>query len=308
MWFTRVSINHPVFATMMMVAFVVLGLFSYKRLPVEQFPDVAFPVVVVQTEYPGASPEVVESEVTRRLEEQVNTISGVYELSSRSYEGVSLVIVRFDLAVDPVVAAQDVREKIALVRPALRREVKESLVTRVNPDDDPVVSVAVRSPQRGPRELTTLTEQVIKRRLENVRGVGRVTVVGGVRREIQIALRFKLAFVDAGATAPLNLGNDQRGLRLDKETRQAWVNGLLIDPPLSLHQYRLLDALWESGGSVLTRDQIVNAVWPEAAGDGVSEQAIDALVRRLRERIEECDNEFRYIITVRGHGFRLENR
>jgi HAE1 family hydrophobic/amphiphilic exporter-1 len=189
MWFTRVSINHPVFATMMMVAFVVLGLFSYKRLPVEQFPDVAFPVVVVQTEYPGASPEVVESEVTRRLEEQVNTISGVYELSSRSYEGVSLVIVRFDLAVDPVVAAQDVREKIALVRPALRREVKESLVTRVNPDDDPVVSVAVRSPQRGPRELTTLTEQVIKRRLENVRGVGRVTVVGGVRREIQIALR-----------------------------------------------------------------------------------------------------------------------
>jgi len=189
MWFTRVSINHPVFATMMMVAFVVLGLFSYKRLPVEQFPDVAFPVVVVQTEYPGASPEVVESEVTRRLEEQVNTISGVYELSSRSYEGVSLVIVRFDLAVDPVVAAQDVREKIALVRPALRREVKESLVTRVNPDDDPVVSVAVRSPQRGARELTTLTEQVIKRRLENVRGVGRVTVVGGVRREIQIALR-----------------------------------------------------------------------------------------------------------------------
>lgn len=126
--------------------------------------------------------------------------------------------------------------------------------------------------------------------------------------EIQIALRFKLAFVDAGATAPLNLANDQRGLRVDKETRQAWVNGLLIDPPLSLHQYRLLEALWESGGSVLTRDQIVNAVWPEAAGDGVSEQAIDALVRRLRERIEECDNEFRYIITVRGHGFRLENR
>lgn len=126
--------------------------------------------------------------------------------------------------------------------------------------------------------------------------------------EIQIALRFKLAFVDAGATAPLNLNTEQRGLRLDKETRQAWVNGLLIDPPLSLHQYRLLEALWNSGGSVLTREQIIEAVWPEAAGDGVSEQAIDALVRRLRERIEECDNEFRYIITVRGHGFRLENR
>ncbi len=126
--------------------------------------------------------------------------------------------------------------------------------------------------------------------------------------EIQIALRFKLAFVDAGATAPLSLDSDKRGLRLDKETRQVWANGILIDPPLSLHQYRLLEALWDSGGSVLTREQIVEAVWPEASSEGVSEQAIDALVRRLRERIEECDEEFRYIITVRGHGFRLENR
>ena len=174
---------------MMMVAFVVLGLFSYNRLPVEQFPDVAFPVVVVQTEYPGASPEVIESDITRKIEEQVNTISGVYELSSRSYEGVSLVIVRFDLSIDPVSAAQDVREKIALVRPGFKKEVKESLVTRVNPDDDPILSIAVRSPQRSARELTSLTDQVIKRRLENVRGVGRITLVGGVRREVQIYLK-----------------------------------------------------------------------------------------------------------------------
>lgn len=126
--------------------------------------------------------------------------------------------------------------------------------------------------------------------------------------ELQIALRFKLAFVDAGATAPLSIETDKRGLRIDKETRQVWVNGMLIDPPLSLHQYRLLEVLWDSGGSVITREQIIDAVWPEAASEGVSEQAIDALVRRLRERIEECDDEFRYIVTVRGHGFRLENR
>jgi len=126
--------------------------------------------------------------------------------------------------------------------------------------------------------------------------------------ELQIALRFKLAFVDAGATAPLSLDNDKRGLRIDKETRQVWANGIIIDPPLSLHQYRLLEVLWDSGGSVVTREQIIDAVWPEAASEGVSEQAIDALVRRLRERIEESDDEFRYIITVRGHGFRLENR
>ncbi|MFZ1756464.1 MAG: FHA domain-containing protein [Caldilineaceae bacterium] len=126
--------------------------------------------------------------------------------------------------------------------------------------------------------------------------------------EIQIALRFKLAFVDAGATAPLTLDDSLPGLRLDIETRQVWVNNKLIDPPLSLHQYRLLHALWESGGGVVTREAIINIVWPEASGEGVSEQAIDALVRRLRERIDECDAEYRYIVTVRGHGFRLDNR
>ncbi|HLS57286.1 MAG TPA: efflux RND transporter permease subunit, partial [Zeimonas sp.] len=189
MWFTRVSINHPVFATMMMAAFLVLGIFSYHRLPVEQFPNVEFPVVVVSTAWPGASPEVVESDITRRIEEQVNTISGVYELSSRSFEGNSVVIIRFDLTVDPAQATQDVREKIALVRPLLREDVKESLVTRFNPDEVPVVSLAIRSPQRDARELTTLADQVVKRRLENVRGVGRVTLVGGVRREVQVDLR-----------------------------------------------------------------------------------------------------------------------
>ena len=126
--------------------------------------------------------------------------------------------------------------------------------------------------------------------------------------EIQVALRFKLAFVDAGATAPLTLDSENQGLRLGKDTRQVWINNVIADPPLSLHQYRLLEVLWDAGGGVVTRDQIIEAVWPEASSEGVSEQAIDALVRRLRERIEECDQEFRYIITVRGHGFRLENR
>jgi len=189
MWFTRISIGNPVLATMMMLAFVVLGLFSYNRLAVDQFPDVSFPVVVVQTEYPGASPEIVESDVTRRIEEQVNTVSGINRVSSRSYEGVSVVIVEFDLVTEPARAAQDVREKVALVRASFKKEVKEPIVSRFNPDDQPVISLAVQSPTRDARELTTLAEQVVKRRIENARGVGRVTVVGGVRREVQIVLR-----------------------------------------------------------------------------------------------------------------------
>ena len=189
MWFTRISIDNPVLATMMMLAFVVLGLFSYNRLAIDQFPDVSFPVVVVQTEYPGASPEIIESDVTRKIEEQVNTVTGINKLSSRSYEGLSVVIIEFDLVTDPVKAAQDVREKVALVKAAFKREVKEPIVSRFNPDDQPVVSLAVLSASRDARELTTLADQVVKRRIENARGVGRVTVVGGVKREVQVYLK-----------------------------------------------------------------------------------------------------------------------
>ena len=136
MWFTRLSIGNPVMATMVMAALVVLGLFSFQRLKVDQFPDIELPTLVVQIDYPGASPEIVETEVTRKVEEAVNTVAGISQLYSRSYEGSSVVIIQFDLSVDPARAAQDVREKIALIRPSFRPEVKESLVTRVNPEDN----------------------------------------------------------------------------------------------------------------------------------------------------------------------------
>ena len=193
MWFTRISIGNPVLATMMMMAFVVLGLFSYDRLRVDQFPDVTFPVVVVQTDYPGAAPETVESDITRKVEEAVNTINGINSLTSRSYEGSSLVIIEFVLTVDPAQAAQDVREKVALVRSGFRKEVEEPRITRYDPADQPIFSVSVTaeagSPDRSLRELTTIADQVVKKRLENVRGVGSVTLVGGVKREIQIYVK-----------------------------------------------------------------------------------------------------------------------
>jgi HAE1 family hydrophobic/amphiphilic exporter-1 len=175
----------------MMAALLVLGLFSYSRLSVEQFPDVTFPVVVVDTEYPGAAPENVEEELTRKIEEAVNTVSGIKTLSSRSYEGRSTVIIEFDLTVDPKLAAQDVREKVALIRPQFRDEIKEPKISRFNPDDFPIASVAVLSSTRSLRELTTLADQVIKKRLENVGGVGQATLVGGVKREIKVYLNLE---------------------------------------------------------------------------------------------------------------------
>ncbi len=128
--------------------------------------------------------------------------------------------------------------------------------------------------------------------------------------EIQIAMAVKIAFIESEATAPLAFtgGPPAPGgrLRLDRDARRVFVGNKEIDPPLSLPQYRLLEMLFDANGGVCTRDQVIEAVWPEAISDGVSEQAIDALVRRLRDRIAEIDPEHQYIVTVRGHGFRLD--
>ena len=205
MWFTRVSLKNPVFATMVMLAIVVLGLFSYQRLRVDQFPNIDFPVVVVTAEYPGASPEIVESEVTKKLEEGVNSIAGINALTSRSYEGQSVVIIEFQLHMDGRKAAEDVREKVASIRPNFRAEVKEPRVLRFDPASRAIWSIAVLpDPARGKPmtdvELTNWADQVFKKRLENVRGVGSVALVGGTKREINIYLN-PLAMESFGITA-----------------------------------------------------------------------------------------------------------
>ncbi|MEY2683662.1 MAG: hypothetical protein RJA09_806 [Pseudomonadota bacterium] len=193
MWFTQVSLRNPVFATMVMLAFVVMGLFSFQRLQVDQFPSIDFPVVVVTTEYPGAAPEIVETEVTQKVEEAVNTIAGISSLTSRSYQGQSVVIIEFGLHMQARKAAEDVREKVALLQPSLRDEVNDPKVLRFDPASRAIWSVAVlpdASQGQAPNaaELTQWAEQTFKKRLENVRGVGSVTVVGGTRRAINIEL------------------------------------------------------------------------------------------------------------------------
>jgi len=175
---------------MVMLAFVVLGLFSYQRLKTDQFPNVDFPVVVITTEYPGAAPEIVESEVSKKIEEGVNSVAGINALTSRSYEGLSVVVVEFQLHVDGRKGADDVREKVASIRPTLRTEVKEPKVLRFDPSSRAIWSLAVLpdKPDMSPVELTNWADQVLKKRLENVRGVGSVTLVGGTKREINLYL------------------------------------------------------------------------------------------------------------------------
>ena len=190
MWITRLSINNPVFATMMMVALCVLGIFSYNRLRVERMPDITIPFVFIQVMYPGAAPEAVENDITKPTEEVVNTVNGVKTIRSNSWEGRSETYIEFRLDTDMDRAVQDIRDKIAALRPGWPRESKEPLILRGDFDNtQPIVFLAVTSPTRTLRELTTFTDQVIVKRFQNVPGVGQVRVNGGVARQIQVHLK-----------------------------------------------------------------------------------------------------------------------
>lgn len=186
MFLTRISVNNPVFATMMMLALVVVGLFSFARMGVDQFPDVDLPVVVVLTTYPGASPESVESEVTRKVEDAVNTIGGIDTVTSESYEGRSLVVVQFTLDTDARTAAQEVRDRVSRLEAQFADEVDTPQVTRFNPDDQPILSLAISGEGKTLPELTSLADEVITKRLNTVIGVGQTSVLGGSARQISI--------------------------------------------------------------------------------------------------------------------------
>ncbi len=183
----EVCVKRPVFATMLVLTFVVLGVFSYTQLGIDQFPKIDLPTVTVRTILPGASPEEIESEITKPIEEVINTISGIDELRSTTLEGVSLVVVQFLLDKDADVAAQEVRDKVATVTGQLPRDTDPPVIERVDFDAAPVLSISVYG-DRPLRELTEIADKQIKQRLESVRGIGSISIVGGRRREIQLWL------------------------------------------------------------------------------------------------------------------------
>lgn len=191
MWITQTSIKQPVFATMVMLALVTLGLFAYQRLPVEQMPDVANPVVSITVRWPGASPEAIENDVIKPMENVVNTVSGIKRIYATTREGVGFIQAEFRLDSDVAVAAQEVRDKVALVRSSFPREVLDPEVSRSNNDGNqqPVVQLVVRSDTRSLRELSTLTEQVIVKRFQSAPGVANVAVNGSVVRQVQLFLK-----------------------------------------------------------------------------------------------------------------------
>ena len=189
MWMTRVSINNPVFAAMVMVALCVLGLFSYAKLGVEQMPDITFPGAWMEVNYPGASPEAVERELIKPLEEAVNGVAGVKRITAGAREGTGWVNIEFGLDADMNRAMQDLRDRVATVQGGFPREVKAPTIARWNNDNNqPIVNAALVSPTRSGRELSILAENVVDKRLRRVEGVARVEVNGLTQREVRIDL------------------------------------------------------------------------------------------------------------------------
>ncbi len=183
----EVSIRRPVFAVMMIVALVVLGYTSFQEMNIDNMPDVDFPFVIVSTIYPGSGAEAVETEVTKKIEDAVNPISGLKHLTSVSQEGYSLVFAEFVLEMDSKDAAQEVREKVSAIRAFLPNDIESPVIARYDPHSEPIISFTI-SGQRSLRDITTFTKDEIKRRLEAIPGVGSITLVGGHEREINVYL------------------------------------------------------------------------------------------------------------------------
>src|SRR5215475_12188220 len=183
----EICVRRPVFATMLIMTLMVLGVFSYNRLTVERFPRVEFPTITVTTRLPGAAPQEVETEITDKIEEAVNTISGIDELRSTSSEGVSLVFVTFVLERDLDAAAQDIRDKINRALPNLPDNIEQPTIEKLDPDASPIMTISIAS-NRSLREMTEYADKTLRRQIESINGVGQVLIIGGRKRQVNVYL------------------------------------------------------------------------------------------------------------------------
>ncbi|MDP0929881.1 efflux RND transporter permease subunit [Paracoccus onubensis] len=225
MFMTSISVRHPVFATMIMVAILVFGISAYRSLPVEQYPDIDFPVVAVLTPYTGASPEAVETEITRPIEEAVNTLSGIERVSSTSSAGHSTVILEFTLDTPATVAAQDVRDRLAAIVDQLPEAAEASQVLRYDPIATPMLSLALSSPTHSVTDLTSLAEDIVTPALTSISGVGSANVVGGLDSQVDIAVD-----PDLLNAFGIGIGDVVSALQQDNQTLPTGsiVEGLLV--------------------------------------------------------------------------------
>ncbi|HUV35802.1 MAG TPA: efflux RND transporter permease subunit [Patescibacteria group bacterium] len=181
----RIFVQRPVLTTMLLLAFVVLGFYSYNRLAVEMMPNVEFPFVMVTTIYPGASPGEVESQVTKKIEDAVSTIANVKDLQSISRENVSMVFIEFELETDVDLDAIDVKDKVDAIQADMPEDAEQSVIQKFDIQGFPIIEIAVSAP-RPLEEIYRVADKVIKERLNRIDGVAEVTITGKREREIRV--------------------------------------------------------------------------------------------------------------------------
>src|SRR3954451_9391068 len=187
-WLAALCVKRPVFASVLILSLSVIGAFSFSRLGVDRFPKIDFPTITVTTIQPGAAPEQIETEVTDKIEEGVNTISGIDDLRSISSEGISQVIISFLLDKDTDTAAQELRDKVNSVLPQLPKTIQQPRVAKMDPDAAPVLSLALSAESQPVKDITEYADKVLRRKIESVSGVGQVLVLGGRQRQINVWL------------------------------------------------------------------------------------------------------------------------
>ena len=175
---SSLSIKRPVFMTCILLLILVLGTFGFKKLPIDLFPDVTFPIVTVTVPYPGAGPKEVETLVAKPLEEELGTISGVKTLRSMNSEGVAVVVAEFTLETDVKYAEQQVRDKVSSAKTKLPEDTKEAMIRRIDPSDQPVMMITLKAEMKA-GELYDLANEVVRPKLEQVSNVGLVQIVSG---------------------------------------------------------------------------------------------------------------------------------
>jgi len=256
MWLADTSIKRPVFATMFIMALVILGLVSYPDIGVDLFPKIEFPIVNINTRLKGASPEIMDIDVTDKIEESVNTINGVKTISSTSAEGISTVTVEFVLERNIDLAVQDVREKISLIRSKLPTDVMEPIIQKVDPDANPVFYMTLTG-QKSIRDLSTYADEVLKDQLQRINGVGALRFIGLQLRQVRIGLdaeklrAFQVAPNDV-MTALAKENVEIPGGRIEAETKEYSVKVKGEFP--SIQDFNDLIVAWYRGAPVRIRD------------------------------------------------------
>jgi hydrophobe/amphiphile efflux-1 (HAE1) family protein len=256
-WLAQICVRRPIFATVLILLIAVIGLAGYTKLGLDRFPNVDLPIVTVITRLPGAAPEDVETEITEKVEEACNTISGIDEITSITTEGVSQVFIRFVLEKSTDTAAQEVRDRLQLVIPDLPKDIDLPTVQKMDPDAAPILYYALRWPGKPVQEVTELADKRVRRLLESVNGVGQVALVGGQKRQINVwldpikmrganvaATDVQRAIATQNLTVPggrVDTGPEQLTLRIHGRVERASEIGDLVVRHEAGHSIRVRD-------------------------------------------------------------------